>query len=138
MNKLSILILFLLPLNLFGQTWQKTVKFLDSKGSVVKEYPTQVTAVEFKVYPDQKQCQITYVNASGKSTHTPMISNNMEMMANGQQFYHWDGAFIQSTLKINFSSKTGNILLAEYQETYRGGSGKLVVFQKVQSNVNSK
>lgn len=137
MNKLSILILFLLPLNLFGQTWQKTVKFLDSKGSIVKEYPTQVTAVEFKVYPDQKQCQILYVTIAGKSTHTPMISNNMVLQKNGQQFYHWNGTFIQSTLKINFS-KTGDILLAEYRETYRGNSGKIVIFEKVQSNVNSK
>lgn len=137
MNKLSILILFLLPLNLFGQTWQKTVKFLDSQGSIVKEYPSQVTDVKFKVYPEQKQCQITYVSASGKSTHTPMISNNMEMKANGQRFYHWDGTFIQSTLRMNFN-KTGDILLAEYRETYRGNSGKVVIFEKVQPNTTSK
>ena len=137
MNKLSILFLFLLPLNLIGQTWQKTVKFLDSKGSIVKEYPSQATNVQLRVYPEQKQCQITYVNASGKSTHTPMISNNMALQKNGQQFYHWDGPFIQSTLKINFN-KTGDILLAEYRETYRGNSGKIVIFEKVQTNVNSK
>jgi hypothetical protein len=127
MNKLLILFL-LLPLNLFGQ-WERSVKFLDSQGQLIKEYKSQVTDVVFKTY-DYGQCHILYTNPKGESCHTPLISDNPETPITGQKVYHWNGATIQSLLRLQLN-EYGTLTFAHYQEMYRGKSSKIITFTKV-------